>query len=216
MKANASVAANRTLGGLEKEIEAMLAEAVSRDAEEDARYGKDRRGDELPEDLQHREECLRRLRACKAKLEAEKEAVRRAQEEKIEQRAAEEAATGRKKCGRLPKTPEHAEAEKAESKANVTDPASGIMKRHDGYMQGYNAQAAVTEGQYIVVPGLTAEANGQRQLHPMLDEAGANLEAGGVKHKIGAGLADAGYCSEKNLTDVGVDSPELLVNTTKD
>jgi len=44
MKANASLAANRTLDGLEKEIAAMLSEAAALDAEEDARYGKDRRG----------------------------------------------------------------------------------------------------------------------------------------------------------------------------
>ena len=97
MKANASLAANRTLEGLEKEIAAMVSEAAALDAEEDARYGKDRRGDELPDGLRHREKRLRRLAACKAKLEAEKEAVRRAQEEKIEQRKAEEAATGRKR-----------------------------------------------------------------------------------------------------------------------
>ena len=91
MKANASLAANRTLEGLEKEIAAMVSEAAALDAEEDARYGQDRRGDELPEDLRHREDRLRRLRECQAKLLAEKEAARRAQEAKIEQREAEEA-----------------------------------------------------------------------------------------------------------------------------
>ena len=216
MKANASLSSNRTQGGIEKEIAAMLSEAATRDAEEDARYGKDRRGDELPEGLGRREERVRRLAECRAKLEAEKEAARRAQEEKIEQREAEEAATGRKKRGRRPKAPEQAAEEKAESKANTTDPTSEIMKARQGYVQGYNAQAVVTEDQYIVAPGLTTEANDQRQLHPMLDEAAANLEAAGVAKKIGAALADAGYCSDKNLTGQRADGPELLVNTTKD
>ena len=216
LKANAALSANRTLEGLEKEIAAMVSEAASRDAEEDARYGKDRRGDELPEDLRHREERLRRLRECKAKLEAEKEAARRAQEEKIEQRKVEEAASGEKKRGRQPKTPEQAAEEKADTKANMTDPTSEIMKTRQGYAQGYNAQAVVTEEQYIVAPGLTTEANDQKQLHPMLEEAAANLDAVGVKNKIGAGLADAGYCSEKNLTGGSAGGPELLVNTTKD
>ena len=88
------------------------------------------------------------------------------------------------------------------------------MKARQGYVQGYNAQAVVTEDQYIVAPGLTTEANDQRQLHPMLDEAAANLEAAGVAKKIGAALADAGYCSDKNLTGQRADGPELLVNTT--
>lgn len=216
MKGNASLAANRTLEGLEKEIAAMVSEAEALDAEEDGRYGKDRRGDELPEGLRHRAERLRRLAACKAKLEAEKEAARRAQEEKIQRREAEEAANGRKKRGRQPKTPEQAAEEKAESKANVTDPESEIVKTRHGYAQGYNAQAVVTEDQYIVAPGLTAEANDQRQLHPMLDAAAENLQAVGVPEKIGAGLADAGYCSEKNLTEGRQAGPELVVNTTKD
>ena len=216
MKANASLAANRTLEGLEKEIAAMVSEAAALDAEEDARYGKDRRGDELPDGLRHREERLRRLAECKAKLEADKEAARRTQEEKIEQRKAEAAATGRKKRGRQPKTPEQAAEEKADAKANITDPASEIMKTRQGYVQGYNAQAVVTADQYIVAPGLTTDANDQQQLHPMMDEAAVNLEGAGVTKKIRAGLADAGYCSDKNLTGQRPDGPELLVNTTKD
>jgi transposase len=216
MKANAALSANRTLEGLEKEIAAMVSEAAARDAEEDARYGPEKRGDELPEGLQRREDRLRRLRECKAKLEAEKEAARRAQEEKIRQREAEEAASGEKKRGRQPKTPEQAAEETAESKANMTDPVSEIMKTRQGYTQGYNAQAVVTQEQYILAPGVTTEANDQRQLHPMLDAAAENLEAVGVTEKIGAGLADAGYCSDKNLTAPRRDGPELLVNTTKD
>jgi transposase len=216
MKANAALSANRTLSSLEKEITAMVSEASARDSEEDAKYGKDRRGDELPEDLRHREGRLQRLRECKAKLEAEKEAARREQEEKIEQRRAEEEATGRKQRGRAPKTPERAAEEKAESKANTTDPSSEIMKTRQCYVQGYNAQAVVTEAQYVVAAELTTDANDQQQLHPMLSQATANLDAVGVEARIGVGLADAGYCSEKNLTSGFEDGPELLVNTAKD
>jgi len=216
LKANAALSSNRTLAGLEKEIAGMVSEAAARDAEEDAGYGADRRGDELPEGLRRREDRLRRLRQCKAKLEAEQEAARRAQEQKIEQRKEEEAATGRKKRGRAPKTPEQAAEGKAEGKANTTDPSSEIMKTRQGYVQGYNAQAVVTEEQYVVAAELTTDANDQKQLHPMLDKAAANLNAVGVEQKIGVGLADAGYCSEKNLTGGSEDGPELLVNTTKD
>lgn len=202
--------------GLEKEIAAMVSEAGARDAEEDARYGKEKRGDELPDGLRHRKERLRRLAECKAKLEAEKEAARRAQEAKIAQRNAEEAASGEKKRERHPKAPDQAAEEKVGAKANMTDPASEIMKTRRGYGQGCNAQAVVTEDQYIVAPGLTTEANDQRQLRPMPDEAAANLHAVGVTKKIGAGLADAGYCSNRNLTGPWGAGPELLVHTTKD
>ncbi|MFH1498081.1 MAG: transposase [Verrucomicrobiota bacterium] len=216
MKANASLAANRTLAGLEKEIAAMVSEAAARDAEEDVRYGRDRRGDELPTELRHRQDRLRRLAECQARLAAEKEAARREQENKLAQREAEEAASGAKKRGRRPKTPDQVVEAKAEAKANITDPGSAIMKTRQGYVQGYNAQAVVTAEQYVVAPGLTSEANDQRQLHPMLAAAAANLRAVGVMKAIGVALADAGYCSERNLSERRVGGPEILINTTKD
>jgi len=202
--------------GARKSGDLGTVEAAARDAEEDARYGKDRRGDELPEKLRQREERLKRLRECRAKLKAEQEAAYQAQEEKIQRREAKEAETGRRKRGRQPKTPEQAAQEKAEAKANATDPASGIMKTRSGYMQGYNAQAVATEEQYIVALAVTHEVNDQHQLHPMMGQAAKNLAATGVEQKIGAGLADAGYCSEKNLAEADTDGAELFVNTTKD
>ena len=170
----------------------------------------------MPAKLRQREERLKRLRECRAKLKAEQEAAYQAQEEKIQRREAEEAETGRRKRGRQPKTPEQAAQEKAEAIANATDPASGIMKTRSGYMQGYNAQAVATEEQYIVALAVTDEANDQHQLHPMMGQAAKNPAATGVEEKIGAGVADAGYCSEKNLTEADTDGPKLFINTTKD
>ena len=216
MKASASLSANRTLEGVGKEIEGMFAEAAVRDAQEDERYGRERRGDELPEELRSREGRLRRLRACKAKLEAEREGVRRGQEEKIAERESAERAMGGKLRGRKPKTVEEAVEGKGESKANVTDPESAIVKTRTGYVQGYNAQAVVTGEQYIVAGGVSDEGNDRQQLHPMLEAARATLTAVGIEEEIGAALADAGYCSEKNLSESRAGGPELLVNTMKD
>ena len=56
---------------LEKEIGELLRRAEEADAEEDAKYGKGRRGDELPEELKRRESRLAKIRAAKAALEAE-------------------------------------------------------------------------------------------------------------------------------------------------
>ena len=66
-------------------------------------------------------------------------------------------ATGKKKRGRKPKVVESLPTE--EAKANTTDPDSRIMKTRQGYVQGYNAQAVVSEGQIIVAVGVTQEAN---------------------------------------------------------
>ena len=166
IRANASLAANRTLKHLERVVEKMLAEADAKDAEEDKTFGPDKRGDELPEDLRDRKSRLNRLKACKERLEREKAQARQIQQAKIEQRQATEEATGQKPCGRRPKSPE--EAENKEAKANVTDPDSRIMKTQKGYVQGLNAQAVVTEGQVIVAEDVTQQANDKQQLHPML------------------------------------------------
>lgn len=214
IKANAALSANRTEESIREEVRRMLAEADAVDAEEDAKYGKDRRGDELPEELQTREGRLKRLHECKERLERKAEEKKAARGKKIEDRKAEEAATGKRKRGRKPKNPD--EIERKQAKANVTDPESRIMKTRNGYVQGYNAQAAVTEDQVIVAAEVTQEENDVRQLHPMIEKAVETLESAGVKEKMGAVLADAGYFSEKNLADASPDGPELFVATTKD
>ena len=57
-----------------------------------------------------------------------------------------------------------------EAKANVTDPDSRVMKTRQGYVQGYNVQAVVSEDQIIVAVGVTQEANDVHQLLPMLED----------------------------------------------
>lgn len=213
LKANASLGANRTYASIEEEVKRMLAEAAARDAEEDEIYGAGQRGDELPEDLQDRRKRLVRLQEAKARLEREAVAEAAKQAEKIREREAEEKKTGRKMRGRKPKGPD--ETPGAEAKANVTDPESRIMKTRAGYVQGYNAQAMVTEDQLIIAADVTQEANDMRQLHPMLQRAQEELEAAGVEERIGVGLADAGYWSQANVREADPHGPELLIATTK-
>jgi hypothetical protein len=71
IEANASLYANRGLEAIDAEVHAMLAEAAATDRREDELLGKDNGGDELPEGLRSREGRLRRLKECKARLEAE-------------------------------------------------------------------------------------------------------------------------------------------------
>ena len=155
--ANAALATNRSHQAIEEEVQRMLAEAKAADAEEDAHYGPDRRGDELPEGLGGRRERLKRLKEAKERLQREAEGAAKAVQEHVEQRRAEEEATGKKKRGRKPKVVEPLPTE--EAKANTTDPDSRIMKTRQGYVQGYNAQAVVSEEQIIVAVGVTQEAN---------------------------------------------------------
>lgn len=213
--ANASLAANRSYEALEEEVRRMLEEAKRVDAEEDAHFGPERRGDELPEDLGRRAERLKRLQEAKARLEREAQEVARMAQQHLEQRQAEEAATGKKKRGRKPK--EVASSPEEEAKANTTDPDSRIMKTHQGYVQGYNVQAAVSEDQIIVAVGVTQEANDVQQLKPMLETLERTLEAAGVEGRPKIALADAGYWSEANVTTCDkAEGRELLIATTKD
>jgi hypothetical protein len=214
VKANAALSANRTHEHLEEEVKRMLAEAEAKDAEEDALYGVDRRGDELPEELQDRGSRRARLKECKERLEGEAAQEAAEQERKIRERQAEEEASGQKKRGRKPHDPDPTPA--PEAKANVTDPHSRIMKTRSGYVQGYNAQAVVTEDQVIVAAAVTQDANDVKQLEPMLQQAQANLAAVGVEEKVRAAVADAGYWSEANVDGADAEGPELFIATTKD
>jgi len=214
VKGNTSLSANRTYEYLEKEVKQMLREAEVKDAEEDALYGEDRRGDELPESLAHRESRLARLKEAKAQLEQQAQEKARAQKEKIEARAVEESTMGKKRRGRKPKPPNEAPDRRA--KANLTDLESRIMKTSNGYIQGYNAQAVVTSDQVIVAAEVTQQQNDVGQLHPMMNKASEELEAAGITQKMRVMLADAGYYSEENVLKANPGGPELLLATSRD
>src|SRR5437867_10486706 len=155
---------------LRDEVTQLLAQAEATDAAEDAEYGADRRGDELPAELERRESRLKRIREAKRALEA---------------RAKEEAtAKG-----------ERADVAKPDPKAqyNFTDPESRIMKGPDGFVQAYNVQAAVDELQLIVGHAVTQETNDKKQLMPMITTI--EQQSGDTPSQL---LADAGYCSDGN------------------
>ena len=216
IKANASLAANRTQEHIEEEVRKMLAEAREKDEEEDQLFGKGSRGDEMPEELRDRRSRLARLKECRDRLALEKEEKAQCQTEKIERREAEEASLGHRKRGRKPKETAEMLKEAEKAKANVTEPDSRIMKTRKGYIQGYNGQAVVDTGQIILAADVTQEPNDIHQLHPMTEQAQQELKAVGVKEKIEGELADAGYWSEANMTQSSPTDPEFLIATTKD
>lgn len=210
IKASAALEANRTKEGIDAEVDRMFREAAAKDEEEDRLYG-DKRGDELPEGLRTRKERLERLRACREQIERRERAAEKQVEAKLAARAekeAKEAQTGRKVRGRKPK-----EKEQEPEKANVTDPDSRIMKTRKGYVQGYNAQLAVTKEQIILAAEVTQDANDMKQLDPMIEAARENAEKVLPGSTIGAVLADAGYPGERNVDSTG---PELFVAVKKD
>jgi hypothetical protein len=94
--------------------------------------------------------------------------------------------------------------------ANTTDPQSRIMPTRRGFLQGYNAQFAVTGDQLIVALQVGQSTNDQASFVPMMNAAQAAAKrmhavSGSPTHVIGTVLADAGYNSEANINAEGPD-----------
>jgi transposase len=94
------------------------------------------------------------------------------------------------------------------SSANLTDPQSRIMPTRKGWVQGYNAQFAITADQVIVALGLGQNPNDMDEFIPMMraaQDVAARLNSltGSTDHVIGTVLADAGYPSDDNFTAPG-------------
>lgn len=186
---------------LAQEVSDLLGEAEEIDAAEDARYGKNRRGDELPEELTRRETRRAKIAQAKADLEEEaRERARAAAKAKAEQRGEDEdEAAERVEAAVATAVP------KPKAQRNFTDPQSRIMKTSDGsFHQCYNAQAVVdADHQVIVATEVTDRATDVADLIPMTEQAVAN-----TGQAPGQVLADAGYCSEDNLTQAAACSAE--------
>ncbi|MCP4900515.1 MAG: IS1182 family transposase [bacterium] len=180
---------------LRKEIRELLNRAEATDAEEDERYGRDRRGDELPEALSRRKDRLEKIREARKALENKAKAA--AQEER-KRRQAEDCKRGNKAHqGRQRKDVKEVPDDKKQY--NFTDPETSIMKANNkGFDQCGNAQAAVDrEHQVIVAADVTNESNDKKQLKPMVKQAKKNIGRG---QRINKFSADSGYFSEDNVT----------------
>ena len=195
---------------IKAQVAAMLAEAEAIDAAEDATFGEDRRGDELPEELATKEGRLAKLRAAKAAIEAEAKdkAAAKAREKAIAEGKDDEAIADAAERA--------ASAAKPDKKAqrNFTDPESRMMKTTDGFHYAYNAQTVVDEDSQVVLAAeVTNQAADVVALAPMTAAMMANLEAAGINGAPTVLLADAGYCSEANLAWIENTAHDVLVAT---
>src|SRR5881296_1733878 len=194
VKANASKHKAMSYGRMEEsekrlreEVKRLMKQAEAVDEEEDKRYGRDRHGEELPEELQRRETRIARIREAKKALE---------------ERAREKAKS----------EDEDSKEAKPEPKAqyNFTDPESRIMKGSDGFVQGYNTQVAVEDLQLIVGQAVTQETNDKKQLLPMITTI--QEQSGDTPTQV---LADAGYCSDPNLAAIAETQIDAYISTRK-
>jgi transposase len=180
IKANASPKLTKDEDGLvklfedtEREIKAMLEEAEKIDDEEDKKYGKENRGDELPKNLRSKLSRKAAIEKAYEKLLIQKEEMRRNIREQFE---------------RAPTEAEEKENDKA--KINVTDNDANFMHERNGVIRpNYNCQISVDEKeQFIVANDVTMECTDVYQLVPMLEKTKEN-----IKEDPRSAKADNGY-----------------------
>ncbi len=186
IRANASPHKSMSYGRMKKaeedlkaEVDRWFAEAERVDREEDELYGADKSGDELPEWVADKQKRLEKIRQAKAELEAEAKA---------------ELERGRDPVKNTHKA-QPTGVPSAKVQRNFTDPESRIMKSSQGFVQGYNAQAAVdVDHQVIVAQSVVNTGSDAHQMIPLLEQIRSNL-----KQQAKEISADSGYCSELNL-----------------
>jgi transposase len=178
---------------LKEEIAEFFKAAQAEDEEEDRLFGKDKRGDELPDWVANKQKRLEKIREAKAELEAEAKA-QLASGVKPEP-PDKPSGGGRRRQKRAPK----ANGEPNDkAQLNFTDPDSKLMKGPDGFIQGYNGQVAVdSHKQIIVAHELTNTQSDCPQLVGIVKQ---------IRERTGRSpdefSADAGYLSEANLREL--------------
>ena len=198
MKANASKHkalswqyANALEQQLKKEVALLLAKAEETDSSEQDEL-------DIPEELKRREDRLAIIARAKEELERCAQARFEVEQAEYEEkrRKYDKKAAQKKRRGREPKPPESGPQDK--DQVNLTDEESPIMPSADGFVQAYNAQAAVDTDTHLIIENhLTRSSNDKQEIEPALKALTVLEET--LNGKVEALLADAGYCSEVNV-----------------
>ena len=226
--------ATRTCEQIAREI---VEEAARVDASEDELLG-DARGDDLSEGLRtsgDRRKVLReakqaldrerasqakkvprdrveRLAECRRRLQQDWELERHVVSEHAAWHAAGIASDGsRRMTGARHNIKPYPLTEMPGGKINVTDPDSRNLKTTRGWVQGYNAQAVVGEGQIVLAADISLESLDTANLQPMVEAAIGELQAVGVTQKPGIVLADAGYWKNEAIDALVAQGIQTLV-----
>jgi transposase len=194
LKANASKHKAMSYGRMREseerlatEIQSWFDRAAAADEAEDREHGADAAGDELPTWVVNKEQRRERIRAAREQLEAEAKASEGPDDDPTPPSPKNKAKTTPKQDGDVKPSDK--------TQLNFTDPESKIMVSRDGFLQGYNCQAAVDgHAQIIVAHDVVATNADSPQLVGMVDQIKRNL--GRHARELSA---DTGYLSEANL-----------------
>jgi transposase len=233
----AAAATHHATRSYEQIAREILEEAAEIDAAEDELFG-EARGDELPAGLRTSGDRRRVLREAKQALEAERagqakkiprdrgerlvacgrrvrqdwELERHVVSEHAAWHAAGIASDGsRRMAGARHNIKPYPLSPEPAGKINVTDPDSRNLKTTRGWVQGYNAQAVVGEGQIVLAAEISTESLDTANLQPMIETALGELEAAGVAETPGVVLADAGYWKNDAIDAIVAHGIQTLV-----
>jgi transposase len=187
---------------LKAEIADLVKQTQQADEAEDAVLGS-RRGDELPTELQFREQRLAKIQEAMTRLEEEAKADAEAERQRRAQ-AAERVRQGQRHAGGRPAQP-ISDVPDDKAQTSFTDPELKIMQQNNkGWDYGGNGQVVVDDAcQIIVACDVVTDSNDKKQAVPMAQQALANLAAAGIERPRDAqgqpqqivGVADTGYFS---------------------
>ena len=233
----AAAATHHATRSYEEIAREILEQAAELDAAEDELHG-DARGDELPVELRVAGDRRKRLREAKQALDAEREADaepvargrgerlrecrrRLAEDFELERRLVAEhdawvaagiASDGtRRMTGARHNLKPYPLTPLAQRRINVTDPNSRNLKTTRGWVQGYNAQAVVSEGQIVIAAEISSESLDTANLRPMITAAEEELHAAGVTERLDIVLADAGYWTNSAIEALAAEGLQPLV-----
>ena len=154
---------------LRREVQELLRRAEQADAEDEPEI-------DIPDELARREDRLAAIKKAKEEIERraqERVAAEQAEhEEKLKKRKEKEEKTGQKARGRKPKPPQAGPRER--DQVNFTDEESRIMPSSDGFVQAYNAQAAVDIDTHLIIENhITQQPNDKQEIEPTLKQLNA-------------------------------------------
>lgn len=184
--------ANQLEEQLRREVQELLRRAEQADAEDEPEV-------DIPDELARRADRLAAIKKAKEEIERRAqerfEAEQAEHEAKLKQRKDKEAKTGKKASGREPKAPEAGPRDK--DQVNFTDKESRIMPSSEGFVQAYNAQAAVDIDSHLIVENhITQQSNDKQEVEPTLQGLKETEAHFGKAQGL---LADAGYFSADNV-----------------
>jgi transposase len=131
----------------------------------------------------------------------------------LEQARAQQAAGLADQRGSAARVRDYKKATRGGPQVNLTDPEARLMTEGSGggMVQGYNSQIVCSDDHLVIGVHVSQDANDLNCWTPALATATTHTTALGKT--IGLVLADAGYCTEDNLTSPG---PDRLIATGKD